>query len=497
MTDDPASDAPGGEGPGRRPRRRRRLRIVLVVVGVLLLAVVAAAGAAYVRLDRSIQTFSEQGISKHRPPPTVAGQNILLIGSDTRAGADSSLGGTGSAVGRSDTTLLVHIYEGGRRAVAVSIPRDALVDIPRCRLPDGSWSAPQHDAMFNAAFSVGQSPDGNPACTVNTVEQLTQMRIDHTVVADFAGFAEMTKIVGGVPVCLPHAVYQGDLNPNLHARGALLFHAGVQEVSGAKALDYVRLRHGLGDGSDIGRMRRQQAFLGSVIAKVRAEGLTPTRILPLADAATKYLTVDQGLGTAQKLLSFVLSLRHMSTNDIVFLTTPWRYDGARVALVHPDVDRLWAALRADRPVGGTSKPQQTTRMTVAERLATVTSPVTVLNATRVRGLAGQTAKILGTAGVTVSQVGNAASPSRRTVVRYGAGDRAQARALADVFAHATVQRDAAPGLRLVVGERHRMRGLQATVVGKPAPLPDSVTQQARSAATNPCTDVSYGATPTP
>ena len=204
--------------------------------------------------------------------------------------------------------------------------------------------------MFNEAFSFGQSPKGNPACTQNTVESLTGMRVDHTIVANFAGFAALTKVVGGVRVCLPHALYQGDLNPNLPTQGKLVFKAGIQRVSGAKALDYVRIRHGIGDGSDIGRIRRQQAFLASVVRKVRAEGLSPTHLLPLAEAATKYFTVDPDLGSPAKLLSFAMSMRHIQTKDITFVTTPWRYDGARVALVHPAVDRLWTALKADQPL---------------------------------------------------------------------------------------------------------------------------------------------------
>jgi LCP family protein required for cell wall assembly len=490
-----SADVPdAGQGPASEPRRRRPLRTVLLVLAVLVSLIVAAAAIAYVRLDKSIHTFSSKGISKHRPPPTVAGQNILLIGSDSRAGADSGLGGKGSAVGRSDTTLFVHIYEGGRRAVAVSIPRDALVDIPRCLLPDGSWSEPQTSVMFNQAFTVGLTPAGNPACTVNTVEEMTHMRIDHTVIADFAGFAAMTDIVGGVPVCVPDDVYQGDLDPNRREQGKLIFHKGVQTVSGAKALDYVRLRHGIGDGSDIGRMRRQQAFLGSVIAKVRAEGLTPTKILPLADAATKYLTVDPQLGTAQKLLSFVLSLRNMTPDDIVFLTTPWRYDGPRVALVHPDVDRLWAALRADQPVtagsGGTNHTQAA-KSTVAEMLAQVTEPVTVLNGTAVAGLAGQTRLVLSGAGVQVAGVANGPRV-RRTIVEYGPGRKAQARALATAFVGAGVQPVSTPGLHLVLGDRHRMRSMSAPVGHRRGPLPDSITKQTRSAASKPCANVSYG-----
>jgi LCP family protein required for cell wall assembly len=482
-----------GDGPSTHPRRRRALKVTLIAFATLLSLVLVAGAVVYVHIDRKISTFNDNGISAHRPPPTVQGQNILLIGSDSRAGEDSQLGGAGDEVGRSDTTLFVHVYEGGRRAVAVSIPRDALVDIPPCRLPDGSWSQPQTQAMFNAAYSVGQTPEGNPACTVNTVEKLTGMRVDHTVVADFAGFAAMTEIVGGVPVCLPNPIYQGDINPNLGSQGKMIFHEGLQNVSGAKALAYVRLRHGIGDGSDIGRMRRQQAFLASVVTKVRAEGMTPTKILPLAEAATENLTVDDGLGSARKLLAFVLSLRHMAPEDVVFVTTPWRYDGARVALVHPDVDRLWAALDADQPLSssGKDKPRHEQR-TVAQQLDSVDVPVRVLNGAGVAGLAATTAKELGAAGLEIDEVGNAAA-QERTVVLYGPDQAGPARALAAAFVGARTQEVPEPGLQLVLGARHRMRGLDESVKARVEPLPESITTGSRSAATDPCTDVSYGA----
>jgi LCP family protein required for cell wall assembly len=460
-----------------------------------LMSLVLATGAVvYAKIGDDIQTFSESGLSKNRPPETVRGQNILLIGSDSRTGRSAALGGDGEAVGRSDTTLFVHVYEGGKEAVAVSIPRDAMVDIPPCRLPDGSWTEPQPGAMFNSAFSVGQTEEGNPACTVNTVEKLTGMRVDHTVVANFAGFAAMTDIVGGVPVCVPNPIYQGDVNPNLGAQGKMIFEKGMQTVSGQRALDYVRLRHGIGDGSDIGRMRRQQAFVGSAVAKIRAEGMTPTKILPLAEAATKHFTVSPELGSAQKLMSFVLSLRHMSPEQIVFLTTPWKYEGPRVALVHPDVDRLWEALRNDEPLTKAKKPgkAETDTDTVAKKLEAVTDPVTVLNGTGVTGLAGRTGKKLERAGLEVPVVGNAPA-EERTVVVYGPGEDAQAKALATAFVEAELRPASEPGLQVVLGTEHEMHDLAAKAKAPTTPLPDSIAKETRSAATNPCKDVSYGA----
>jgi LCP family protein required for cell wall assembly len=495
VADEPSSGAGVPVAAGRRPRRR--LRLLLRAVAVLVTLLVVAGVVAYVQLDRNINTFSSRGISRHRPPATVAGQNILLIGSDTRAGADRGLGGSGSAVGRSDTALLVHIYRGGRRAVSVSIPRDALVDIPRCLLPDGSWSRPQRHAMFNAAFSVGHTKAGNPTCTVNTVERLTGLRVDHTIVADFSGFAAMTDILGGVRVCLPSAIYQDDLDPNRRDQGDLVFHPGLQDVSGQKALDFVRLRHGVGDGSDIGRMRRQQAFLGSVVAKVRAEGLTPTHLLPLARAATRYLTVDPGLGSARQLLTFLVGLRHMAPENMVFVTAPWRYDGPRVALVHPDVDRLWAALRSDEPITA-ARRGRTHASTVAQALATVSAPVAVVDPAAVRGRAARAAAALRAAGLTVP-VATPRTP-RRTVapgteVEHGPGQGAQARALASAFAGAVVRATGRPGLRVVLGTRHRLRDAQAPA--RTGALPGSVTRGIRSAVTNPCSGISYGVSATP
>jgi LCP family protein required for cell wall assembly len=462
--------------------------VVLVTVLALL---AAAAAVGYVTLDRSIQTFDGRGISRHRPPPTVHGQNVLLIGSDSRAAGDRALGGRGKVVGRSDTALLVHIYEGGRRAVAVSIPRDALVTIPACRLSDGSWSQPQRQTMFNEAFSVGDTLAGNPACTLNTVEKLTGLRVDHTVVADFVGFAAMTRIVGGVPVCLPDDVYEGDLDPNRPTQGRLVFHRGVQKVAGARALDYVRLRHGVGDGSDIGRMRRQQAFIGAVITKVRAEGLTPTKLLPLAEAATENLTVDASLGSARRLLSFVLGLRHMAPEDLVFVTTPWRYDGPRVALVHPDVDRLWTALANDEPISATGTRPARVHRAVSAWLSTVKAPVVVQASAAQPALAPRTARALDALGLDAS-AGPGATPGRRSRVDYGPGQRDQALALATAVVGTRIRQVPTPGLRLVLGRQHRVRSADTVVTDAQARLPRSVTDGARSAATDPCTNVSYG-----
>lgn len=268
------------------------------------------------------------------------------------------------------------------------------------------------------------------------MEKLTGLRVDHTVVVDFKVFASLTEVVGGVRVCLPNDIYQGDLNPNRATKGKLLFKKGEQTVSGQEALDYVRIRHGIGDGSDIGRIKRQQAFVGSLIKTVKSDGLTPTKLLPLAEAATNSMTVDPGLGTANKLISFAMSLKNIDLHNTKFVTIPWRYDGSRVAIVEPDASALWAALKADRTIDGkdaggtksTATAAASASPSAAESISGEGIAVTVYNGTTTTGgLASTAATKLTRHGFTVTGTANADSQDHTTtVVEYRSGLKAQA-----------------------------------------------------------------------
>ena len=484
----------------RRRKRGRGLRVALAACVSLLVLAGAGVGWIYLKLNGNINTFDAGGLSDNRPPVgSSKGENVLVIGSDARVGGNSALGG-GDAhdVGRSDTAFLLHVYADHKHAVAVSIPRDTLVTIPPCRLPDGSWTRTQNNTMFNAAYSVGQTAKGNPACAQNTVENLTGLRVDHTVVVDFKGFASLTDAVGGVKVCLPNDVYQGDLNPNRSSRGKRLFPKGEQTVSGQKALDYVRIRHGIGDGSDIGRIKRQQAFVASLMKDVKSNGLTPTHLLPLADAATKSLTVDPGLGSADKLISFAMSLKNVDLHNTKFVTVPWRYQGARVALVQPDTDELWAALKADRTVDG--KDASGKKKTGAEP-APSDSPgpaatigagvrVAVYNGTAVDGLAARAANTLTAHGFTVTGTGGARTQDHTsTRVEYGPGQESTAKTVALLFPGAELAPVTAQGVSVVVGQAYAKSSSAAPI---PTALPSSVADDARSADDDPCSNLSYG-----
>ncbi|MCF3102872.1 LCP family protein [Streptomyces roseoverticillatus] len=493
---------------GKQVHHRVRTATLVVVAFVVLLA--AGAGWLWLRFNGNISTFDADGLSKNRPGAGVAGQNVLVIGSDSRSGGNKDLGGGEGDVGRSDTAFLLHVYRDREHAVAVSIPRDTLVDIPPCRLPDGSWTSGRTRAMFNSAFSVGESAKGNPACTQNTVEKLTGLRVDHTVVVDFEGFSAMTSAVGGVPVCVPKDVYQGDLNPHRGSRGQLLFPKGQQNVSGQKALDYVRVRHGIGDGSDIGRIQRQQAFVAGMVKKVREQGFNPATLLPLADAATKSLTVDPGLGSADKLLSFAMSLKGIDLHNIKFITVPWRYEGDRVDIVQPDADALWASLKADRTIdgkdaGGKRQAGPTAPASPAppEQVSGEGVSVSVANGTRVSGLAARAAAELEKHGFTVGDTGNAeARDAGITVIEFGPGRAAEARTVARLFPGAYVHGVAANGITVTVGRDFAAAGGGTSAAPEPsAPAPSAanpgtlsadVAATARSADDDPCANLSYG-----
>jgi LCP family protein required for cell wall assembly len=282
---------------------------------------------------------------KDRPTALVKdARNILLIGSDSRAGDGNARYGRDVGTERSDTAILLHLAAGRRSATAVSLPRDLMVDVPGCLRRDGSRTEPAF-AMFNYAFQAGGS-----ACTIRTVERLTGVRIDHHVVVDFHGFKEMVDAVDGVEVCLKR--------PVTDRAAGLRLPAGRVKLNGEQALGYVRARKSLGNGSDTDRMERQQRFLGALVNKVQSNDvlLNPVKLYPVLDAATSSLTTDPQLANLRGLYQLVRGLRDIPTERVQFLTVPresYLYDTNRDQLVEPAAERLFQRLRRDAPVAVT------------------------------------------------------------------------------------------------------------------------------------------------
>jgi LCP family protein required for cell wall assembly len=316
-------------------------------VAVVVLGAVGVGWAAYEKLSRNITSDEAAAAElaryeKERPTALVRdAQNILLIGSDSRSGDGNKKYGRDSGTERSDTTILLHLSANRRSATAVSLPRDLMVDVPSCRRPDGSRTQPMF-AMFNSAFEAGGS-----ACTIRTVEKLTNIRVDHHVVVDFHGFKDMVDAVDGVEVCLKEAIND--------KAAKLKLPAGKVVLDGEQALGYVRARKSIGDGSDTDRMERQQLFLGALVNKVQSNDvlLNPARLYPVLDAATSSLTTDPDLASLRGLYDLVRGMRNIPTERVQFLTVPrtsYAYNANRDQLVKPAADKLFALLRADGPV---------------------------------------------------------------------------------------------------------------------------------------------------
>ena len=319
------------------------LKRVGIGVALVLMVVSTVAVVAYKRLEGNIGTenFAQD---YHRPTEEVKGPiNVLVMGSDTREGANAK--GTGTVAdtpGLSDTTILLHLSADRQFAYGVSLPRDAMVQRPPCRRKDGKGVDPAALTQFNAAYALG-----GPACTVKTVENLTGVRINHFVVVDFVGFKSMVNAINGVTICVPTAVDD--------TVGHIKLPAGTYKVTGQQALDYVRVRHDLGASTgDIGRMKRQQAFISAMIKKVVSAGTlaNPVRLLKFLDAATNSLTTDPGFANLKQLASLGSSLKSIGLDNVKFITVPWQpwpQDTNRVEW-SPDANQLWRLIRRDKPL---------------------------------------------------------------------------------------------------------------------------------------------------
>ncbi|PZH08520.1 transcriptional regulator [Streptomyces sp. NTH33] len=347
--------APKAPVAGRPPRTRRRWgRIVLLTLLVLVLAAGGIGYWLYDNLDGNIKDVDiDKAIGDDRPEklPT-SGQNVLILGSDSRAGANAALD-TGKVAGaRSDTALVMHIPEGRTKAVAISIPRDTLVTRPECTKSDGTTAASAQRVMFNSIYAqVG------PACVVKTVEQISGIRMDHYVEIDFAGFKGLVDAIDGVTVTVDQDIHDKSSGLNLTA--------GTHRLDGTQSLQFVRTRHGVGDGSDLGRIGLQQQFMLALLSEIKKQDLlgSPTKAYKVADELTAALTTDSELASLTKLAEFGRSLNGVDPSSMETIMLPVAYDKIdpnRVVAAEPQATQLWKALRNDTEIPESAKKSPAT-----------------------------------------------------------------------------------------------------------------------------------------
>ncbi|WP_028804215.1 LCP family protein [Streptomyces sp. 142MFCol3.1] len=346
---EPGSRAPRQRGKGRRRKTRSARRKALLITAWTAAGVVVlggtGAGILYFKLNGNLKNVDINGaLGTDRPTKVDNGsQNILVLGSDTRSGSNKKLGGgadDGSA--RSDTAMVVHVYKGHKKASVVSIPRDTLVERPSCT----DAEAVTHDAasgvMFNSAYSTGGA-----ACAVKTVESMTGIRMDHYLEVDFSGFRKLIDDLGGVDITTTKDI--SDRDSHLHLK------AGPHTLDGEQALGLVRTRHGVGDGSDLGRIQLQQAFIKALVQQVKDVGVltSPKKLYDLADTATKTVTTDSEIGSVAELASFADGLKGINSSRMTMVTMPVQYDAAdanRVLVDKAKSKLVWDALKNDRAI---------------------------------------------------------------------------------------------------------------------------------------------------
>ena len=409
--------------PGTESAAHPRLRKVTAGLSIFIMALTAIGGGAVLAvngLGANIGLIDTSDLNNADRPDSfqqteTSPTNLLIMGSDSREGeGNDAYGAFGGA--RSDTTLLVHLYNDRKDALVVSIPRDSMVEIAGCTKPDGTQTRP-YETKFNAAFAFG-----GPVCTIKTVEKLTNVRIDNFVVVDFKAFKTVVDAIGGVEVCLTTPAY----DPVVPGRGGsgLDLPAGYSTISGEQALAFVRARESLGDGSDLSRIKRQQDFIGSMIRGMTEKGLltNPQMIYRVLGAITSSIKTNPEFASIQSLQNFALSLGGLSPSRISFITLPYELRGDGNVYWNSETDDLWQAIRMDQqwplvePLIAPSMSPAASITLVAPKPVDI--KLSVLNATNTVGLAKTAASELASDGYNIIKVGNSTKRLTQSEILY-------------------------------------------------------------------------------
>lgn len=406
----------------------------------------------YIGQIQHVDVFS--GISA-KDTPTVdprAGDslNILLVGSDSRAGLTEKQTealhlGQGTYGINTDTMMIIHIGKDTSHITVVGLPRDSLVTIPECRDITTGKIDPEHQDRINSAFG-----EGGGTCMVKTVEKATNIHIDHYVEVSFTAFLGMVSAVGGVPVCLSAPLKDDPRYTSLNLP------AGRSVLNGTMALNFVRSRH---VDDDFGRIRRQQQFISSMLHKAMSLGvlLNPLKLNDFISAALTNTKVDSGLDR-DAILSLAGRLQGISLDKIEFPRIPI----ANADYTIPGTDRggfvLWDAagsrqlfneIRADLPITA-----QAAGKVVHPSIPTGDITVQVFNGTSTKGLGKAASAALGRLGFTIAGPAQSTKhPVRTTIIRYDSLFSTSILTLAAALPYATLQPVAGLGstMQVIVG----------------------------------------------
>ncbi|MFD8672040.1 LCP family protein [Streptomyces seoulensis] len=478
--------------PGRRNRRpvkkKSKTKKILAWTGgglALVLVVTGTAGYLYLKhLEGNVSatdvgSAAKQGFSKDDA------FNILIIGTDKRTGAGNEGYGDKNSVGHADTNILLHVAKDRTNATALSIPRDMIVDVPDCETlqPDGSRKVIPGSSQVRFNTSLGQ--EGRDAgCTMRTVKAVTGITPDHFMMVDFNAVKTLTSAVGGVKVCLKHAVNDKDSHLQLPA--------GESKVEGEQALAFVRTRHAWGNQGDLDRIKVQQQFMGSLMRDMSSsDTLTnPRKLLDLAEAATNALTVDKGIKSVGTLKDIALEMKKVPPKNITFLTVPVIDNPAEK--VHATVvvnqtagPQIFDAINNDVSFTDVKKKEKAAKDAQAARLkGTRSAPsdvrVRIMNGGAVAGSAQETLNWMQTEKSILKSenAGNAPAELSRTTLEYAPDQAPQARELAALMGlsgsamkpgKSVENAQGLPAMSLTLGKDFKGAGVSLTA---PAKAPD-------------------------
>ncbi|WP_166982316.1 LCP family protein [Paramicrobacterium fandaimingii] len=343
---------------GKLPRRSPWTSVGKFVAASLAVVLVSTSAVVAWAINDVVQTAPEGVTLAGETPGQVipdinsieGGANVLVIGSDSREGQGDGYGSHETAK-LNDVTMLLHIAEDHSNATVVSFPRDMYVPIPSCPKVDenGKPTGEDHYAMSSQKINTSLSY-GGMACTVLTVEALTGLDIQYAAMVQFNGVIALSNAIGGVEVCLAESIKDSKTDLDLPA--------GNVSLKGKDALQFLRTRHGVSDGSDLGRISNQQLFLSALVRDLKsAETLTdPVKLYSIAKVAATNMTFSTSLNNINTMVGLAKSLSEIPTDKITFVQYPNFYQGDGVAPLTSDAETLMDAIKADKNLsvtGGT------------------------------------------------------------------------------------------------------------------------------------------------
>ncbi|MFF4351518.1 LCP family protein [Streptomyces sp. NPDC001530] len=439
---EPPEPVPGRRRGRTKPKKSKAKKILLWTGGTMAFVLVAVSAAAYAYLKHlegnvnttDIGSAGKNGFSKDEA------FNILIIGTDKRTGKGNEGYGDKNSVGHADTNILLHVSKDRTNATAMSIPRDLIVNVPDCKSKQADGSEKFIRGTENVRFNTSLGQDGrNPGCTMLTVKEVTGITPDHFMMVDFNAVKTLTSAVGGVEVCLAKDVN----DPDSH----LKLSKGKHTIEGEQALAFVRTRHSFGNQGDLDRIKVQQQFMGSLMRKMSSSDTltSPTKLVKLAEAATKALTVDTGIGKVSTLKDMALELKKVPTKNISFTTVPVIDNPAEkvhaTVVVNPTTSQaVFDAIKNDVSFTAVKQKEKKEKAAVAARLkgsrsAAADIRVNIYNGGAESGSAQETLNWLqNDEGVLKSsQLGNADETLSKTTLEYSPDQADQARKLADLM----------------------------------------------------------------